>query len=165
MRARQVCVEELPASAEAAFDLVHDYDRRLAWDTLLREAYVEDGREPGVGAVASCTGRWFVGGLCFRTVYVSFRRGEVAAVKLIHRPPFFEAWAASIRHEPLGPNRSRILYTLSFSSRPRFLAWLLEPILELAFRIETRRRLRALRAALSQLTEQGQASHGGRDER
>jgi hypothetical protein len=65
------------------FDLVHDYDRRLSWDTLLRDARVEDGRAPGVGAVAACTGRWFVGGMCFRTRYVSFCRGAVAAVKLV----------------------------------------------------------------------------------
>jgi hypothetical protein len=159
MRRKQVCVEELPASAEAAFDLVHDYERRLAWDTLLREAYVEDGREPGVGAVASCTGRWFVGGLCFRTAYVSFRRGQFAAVKLVNRPPLFDTWAASIRHEDLGPSRSRIVYTLSFSSRPSALAWLFEPLLALAFRIETRRRLRALRAAFSHADRRSPTAH------
>lgn len=141
--------EELPASAQAAFDLVHDYRRRLQWDTLLREAYIQGGQPPGVGAVAVCSGRWLVGGLCFRTVYVSFRRDEVAAVKLVNRPPFFERWAASIRHEPLGDDRSRIVYTLSFSARPRWLAWLLEPLISLAFRVETRRRLRALRDALA----------------
>ncbi len=140
---------ELPVSAEEAFDRVHDYDRRLSWDTLLREAYTEGGVAPGVGVVAVCTGRWFVGGLCFRTEYVSYRRGEVAAVKLVNRPAFFDQWAASIRHEPLGPNRSRIVYTLSFSARPRLLAWLLEPWMALAFRVETARRLRALAASLA----------------
>ncbi len=82
-RCRAVYSEEIAASAEAVFDLVHDYDRRLSWDTLLRDARVEDGRAPGVGAVAACTGRWFVGGMCFRTRYVSFCRGAVAAVKLV----------------------------------------------------------------------------------
>lgn len=145
-RRRDEVSEEIEASADAVFDLVHDYARRLSWDTLLREAYVEGEAPPGVGVVAVCTGRWFLGGLCFRTEYVSFRRGEVAAVKLINRPPFFDQWAASIRHEPRGERRSRVIYTLSFTARPRALAWLLEPILSLAFRLETRRRLRALRA-------------------
>jgi hypothetical protein len=90
MRRKQACLEELPASAEPAFDLVHDDERRLAWDTRLRDAHVEDGRKPGVGAVALCKGRWFVGGLCFRTAYVSFRRGKFAAVKLVNRPPLFD---------------------------------------------------------------------------
>ncbi|MEJ7847718.1 MAG: hypothetical protein WKF92_06500 [Pyrinomonadaceae bacterium] len=33
--------EVLPFTAHQAFDLVHDYDRRLEWDTLLQEAYLE----------------------------------------------------------------------------------------------------------------------------
>ena len=33
--------EIIPASAELVFALVHDYRRRLEWDTLLREAYLE----------------------------------------------------------------------------------------------------------------------------
>ncbi len=149
-RRRAVYTEEIAASTEAVFDLVHDYDRRLSWDTLLRDARIEGAQVPGVGAVAVCTGRWFVGGMCFRTRYVSFRRGKVAAVKLVGRLPLFEDWAASIRHEPLGPSHSRILYTLSFTARPRFLAWLLAPLMSLAFGIETRRRLRALSAALAE---------------
>jgi hypothetical protein len=36
-----VVQQEMPASAEATFDLLHDYDRRLSWDTLLRAARVE----------------------------------------------------------------------------------------------------------------------------
>jgi hypothetical protein len=143
-RRRDEFAQEIEASAETVFDLVHDYERRLSWDTLLREAYVEGDREPDVGVVAVCTGRWFVGGLSFRTEYVSFRRGEVAAVKLLNRPPFFEQWAASIRHEPVDASRSRLIYTLSFAARPRIAAWLIEPVLALAFRFETKRRLRAL---------------------
>lgn len=141
--------EELPASCEAAFDLVHDYRRRLEWDTLLSRAYVEGDVPAGEGAIAVCSGRWFIGGLTLRTVYVSFTRGEVAAVKMIDRAPFFDRWAASIRHEPVGEGRSRITYTYNFRARPRLLAWLLEPILAIVFRWETKKRLRALRRKLS----------------
>lgn len=146
--------EEMPASCEAVFDLVHDYPRRLEWDTLLREAFVEGGGAAARGAVAVCRGRWLVGGLTVRTVYVSFTRGEVAAVKMVDRSALFERWAASIRHEPLGELRSRIVYTYNFRARPRLLAFVLEPILALVFRWETRKRLRALREALA-LRRQG----------
>jgi hypothetical protein len=141
--------EELPASCEAAFDLVHDYERRLEWDTLLSRAYVEGDGPAGEGKIAVCSGRWFIGGLTLRTVYVSFTRGEVAAVKMVDRAPFFDRWAASIRHEPLEGGRSRITYTYNFRARPRFLAWLLEPILAMVFRWETGRRLAALRRKLA----------------
>jgi len=141
--------EEMPASCETVFDLVHDYERRLAWDTLLRTAFVEGGGAAARGAIAVCSGRWLVGGLTLRTVYVSFERGVVAAVKMLNRPPFFARWAASIRHEPLGEQRSRIVYTYNFRVRPSVLAFVLEPILARVFRWETRRRLRALRRALA----------------
>ena len=119
---REAVSEELPADCDTVFDLVHDYDRRLQWDTLLREAFVEGGRPAG--------------------------KGEVAAVKMVNRPPLFERWAASIRHERTGEHRSRIVYTYNFAARPRWLASVLEPILAVVFRWETRRRLRALRTAL-----------------
>jgi hypothetical protein len=146
---REQVSEEMPASCEAVFDLVHDYARRLEWDTLLRRAFVEGGSAAGTGAVAVCSGRWLVGGLTMRTVYVSFQRGAVAAVRMVNRTPFFERWAASIRHESLGERRSRLIYTYHFRARPAWLAFLLEPLMARAFGWETRRRLRALRAALS----------------
>jgi hypothetical protein len=140
--------EEIPASCTAVFDLVHDYERRLEWDTLLREAFVEGGGAAGRGIVTVCRGRWLIGGLSFRTRYVSFERGVVAAVELLNRPPLFDRWAASIRHHELGSERSRITYTYNFRARPRWLAFLLEPVLAFVFRWETRRRLAALRRAL-----------------
>lgn len=136
--------EELPADCGAAFQLVHDYERRLRWDTLLRRAYIQGGGPACVGALAICSGRWLIGGLTLETVYVSFVPGAVAAVKMTNRPLLFDAWAASIRHEPLEGGRSRILYAYTFRARPRALAWLLEPILARVFRWETRRRLAAL---------------------
>jgi hypothetical protein len=143
---RDAVSEEIPASCEAVFDLVHDYGQRLEWDTLLREAYMENGAPPATGNVAVCSGKWLVGGLTLKTVYVSFTRGTVAAVKMVNEPPFFRAWAASIRHEALGEKASRVIYTWNFKAKPSFLAWLFEPVMALFFRWETRRRLRALKA-------------------
>ena len=60
------------------------------------------------------------------------------------------AWAASIRHEPLDAARSRIVYTYTFRARPRWLAWLLEPLMAWAFRRETRQRFAAMRAFFAQ---------------
>lgn len=141
--------EVMPASCEVVFDLVHDYTRRLQWDTLLREAYVEGDGPAAHGAIAVCSGRWAIGGLTLRTVYVSFERGVVAAVKMVNTPPFFARWAASIRHEAVGEGHSRITYTYNFRARPRVLAFVIEPIMARIFRWETRRRLRALARALT----------------
>ena len=35
--------ETIPAPSSAVFDLLHDYARRLEWDTLLQSAYLDDG--------------------------------------------------------------------------------------------------------------------------
>ncbi|HSP39655.1 MAG TPA: hypothetical protein VLR26_18095 [Frankiaceae bacterium] len=97
----------MPANVQQTFDLIHDYHRRLEWDTLLREAYTIDDAAPDVGVEAVCTARRRLGGFSFRTRYVTFRRPDLAAVVLVGRPPFFEKWAASIRHVPIADAPAR----------------------------------------------------------
>src|SRR5262245_66114326 len=124
--------QEIPAGCSEVFDLLHDYDRRLEWDSLLRAAYLTDGHaQAGLGATSVCVGRRSLGGLALKTVYVSFDRPRVAAVRMISATPFFATWAASIRHEDVGPQASRITYTFHFTARPRALRWILEPIMGL----------------------------------
>lgn len=86
MTAHAVVRQEVPASIEETFDLVHDYPR------LTR-----------------------LGELSFRTRYVTFRRPDLAAVALVDRPPLFASWAASIRHRSLEGGRSEVVYTLTFT--------------------------------------------------
>jgi len=139
--------QEIPASCSEVFDLLHDYDRRVEWDSLLSAAYLADGHtQAGLGATSVCVGRRSLGSLALKTVYVAFDRPRLAAVKMINRPPFFATWAASIRHEPIAGDNSRVTYTWTFSARPRCLAFLLEPLLNRLFHHETHRRLSALAA-------------------
>jgi hypothetical protein len=147
--AHAVVRQVVPVGREQAFDLIHDYHRRLTWDTLLRSAYTVDDAAPATGVEAVCSARWGLGGLSFRTRYVTFRRPELAAVVLVGRPPFFDRWAASIRHVARGERTSELVYTLTFTCRPAWLARLIEPIALRAFRFETSRRLKALAAHLA----------------
>lgn len=141
-----VVKELMPASAEEVFDLIHDYDRRLEWDTLLREAYVEPPFEhAGVGTVTMCRGRWLIGGISMQTVYVSFERGKVAAVRLTNRPLLFETFAASIRHFDHENGTSQVIYKFKFEVRPVILKPLLEPLMLFFLKIETRKRLVSLK--------------------
>lgn len=34
--------EIIPADSEKVFELIHDYEKRLEWDTLLQKAYLEE---------------------------------------------------------------------------------------------------------------------------
>jgi hypothetical protein len=139
--------ELMPAPGAVVFDLLHDYRRRLEWDTLLRAAYLEGGHVFACKGVTSvCVGRRLLGGLALRTIYVTFQRPTLAAVKMINAPAFFGTWAASIRHEDLSAHESRITYKFHFKARPRSLGFILEPLMKAIFVWETRKRLRALRA-------------------
>lgn len=148
MTAHAVVRQVVPAGVVDTFALVHDYPRRLSWDTLLRSARTVGDVPPGLGVEAVCAARWRLGGLSFRTRYVTYRPPDLAAVVLIDPSPPFATWAASIRHRALEGDCSEVVYTLTFTCRPRRLAKLIEPVALAAFRWETARRLRALAACL-----------------
>ena len=138
--------EIIPASAEAVFELLHDYKRRLEWDTLLREAYLEpEFDEAGRGAISVCRGKQILGGFAVRTQYVSFEPGKVAAVKMLNRPPFFDTFAASIRHVKIDDANSEVIYKVNFTTKPRVLRPILNPMIRALFVWETRKRLKALK--------------------
>ncbi|NJM54031.1 MAG: hypothetical protein HC846_11985, partial [Blastocatellia bacterium] len=134
--------EIIPASAVEVFDLVHDYKRRLEWDTLLKKAYLEDEfPESCKGAISVCQGKSFLSGFAVRTEYVSFERGKVAAVKMLNQPPFFDTFAASIRHLDIGENQSEIVYKVNFTAKPKFLRFILHPIMQTVFAWETKKKI------------------------
>jgi len=112
---------------------------------LLSEAFLTDGyRQAQVGAVSVCRGKSRSGGFALKTQYVSFRPPEVAAVKLVDRSPFFDTFAATIRHQDLPGGASSIEYTYNFTSRPKLLRFVLHPVMNAILKRETRKRLRSL---------------------
>ena len=116
---------EIRASSEAIFALTHDYARRLEWDTLLKEARLLHGAErAGVGVKSLCVGKNRLFGMGVETVYIKFEPPTAAAVKMTRGPWIFENFAASIRHEPAGPDATRVTYRGHVSTRPRWLGWL-----------------------------------------
>ncbi len=138
----------MPQPSSAVFELLHNYPRRLEWDTLLREARLTGGYDrAGKGATSLCVGKQFGGLIGIETRYLTFTPGSIAAVEMINRPPFFEQFAASIRHVDVAGG-SDLIYKFRFVARPRWLRWLLEPIMRVALRHETHKRLGALSAFL-----------------
>ena len=143
--------EKMPRPAREVFDLLHDYSRRLEWDTLLCEARLIHGYEQAQkGAVSRCVGRHFSGAIAVEAVYVSFKPGELAAVEMINRAPFFERFAASLRHHDVEGGGSELTYKVHFLARPRLLRWLLHPVMRIVLRHETKKRLRSLAAFLQE---------------
>lgn len=136
----------ISAPCTAVFDVIHDYGCRLAWDTMLREARLLDGATTaGIGVRSLCVGTWRSAFLALETKYIRFDPGRAAAVTLTNRPPFFDHFAATIRHEVVGNGRCRTTYIYFFRARPSCLAPLLEPVMNVMLKREVRNRLRALR--------------------
>ena len=146
--------EIIRAPAETVFALLHDYKKRLEWDTLLSEAYLEpDFEKSEKGAISVCRGKNILGGFAVRTVYVSFEPGKVAAVKMLNQPPFFETFAASIRHLKIDDAHSEVIYKVNFTAKPRIFRFILHPLMRGVFVWETRKRLRALKDFLESKNE------------
>lgn len=147
---RRSCSVEVSAPCETVFDLVHDYERRLSWDTMLSEARLLDGAAAAdIGVRSLCVGNWTSTFLPMETEYIQFARGRIAAVKLTNQPPFFRSFAATIKHEPTRQGWSRITYIYSFRSSWR----LLEPIMDAMIFREVRARLRSIREFLSERSQ------------
>src|SRR5574341_1027609 len=133
--------EVISAPSQVVFDLIHDYTRRLEWDTLLQAAYLVDGQAvTGKGVTAVCVGRRSLGSIALKTVYVSFEPPKLAAVKMVNAPAFFQSWAASIHHEDISDQVSRITYQFHFTTKPTFLQFILDPVMQRVFVWETKKR-------------------------
>jgi hypothetical protein len=145
MRSLEATID-IHASPTVVFDVLHDYARRLDWDPFLREARLLGGAESaGLGVVTRCAARRGFGGFAMETVYVSYDRPRVAAVKMTSGPALLETFAASLRQEEVNPGVTRVTYRFNFSTRPGWLRPILDPIAAALFLRETRRRLSALK--------------------
>jgi hypothetical protein len=146
----------IAASPAALFALTQDYGRRLEWDPFLRSAELLDGAAaPAVGVRAYCVAH---SGLGMETEYVSFNPPRACAVKMTRGPRLIGSFAGSWRFEEELPGRTRVGFRYHLRARPRWLAWLLTPLLRWHFGRDTRRRLRALKAAVE---ERGLLAGGG----
>jgi hypothetical protein len=141
--------QQMPASAAEVFKLLHDYDRRLEWDTLLRKAYLTGGHERACkGATSCCVGKPCFGLIAIETEYIAFDEPKMAAVKLINKPLFFESFGASIKHLN-NKHGSTAEYAFHFRARPRWLRNAIEPVMLKLLKQETAARLKALAAFMS----------------
>jgi hypothetical protein len=100
--------------------------------------------EAGLGVRIVCVSR---SGWSMETEYISFHPPRTVAIKMTRGPWFLSRFAGSWRFDEIEPGRTRVGLAYSLASRPRALAWLLDPILARSFAQDTRARLRALRAA------------------
>jgi ribosome-associated toxin RatA of RatAB toxin-antitoxin module len=136
----------IAASPEELFSLSQDYQRRLEWDPFLKSAELMGGAtEAGVGVRAWCVAH---SGLGMETEYVSFHPPRTCAVKMTRGPRLIRSFAGSWRFEKLSDTETRVSFRYNLQAQPRWLAWLLGPIMRWIFARDTRKRLAALKRAV-----------------
>jgi hypothetical protein len=141
----------MPATAEAAFEAFHNHAKRLEWDTLLSDAYVEGGgSHPYPGAISYNLGRGWKRFFAMRTRFVNYQPPTIAAAVIDAPTGLFELWAASMRHSNVGDGTSLLHYTFSIRLRPRWLGRVLDPMVIWLFERETRQRFAAMAAYLAE---------------
>ena len=138
---------KINANSDAVFELIHNYDIRLQWDSMLCEAKLLGGATKAANGVRTrCVGNWKCLWLAIEADYLRFEEGKIAAVKMSNRPMFFAEFAATIRHDDLENGRSKVTYIYHFNATPRRLAFLLEPIMKFCLNREVTHRLAALKS-------------------
>jgi ribosome-associated toxin RatA of RatAB toxin-antitoxin module len=131
---------------DQVFALTQDYSRRLCWDPFLRSAKLVGGAvAPSVGVRALCVARL---GVRMETEYVSFAPPRIAAVKMTRGPWVLESFGGAWEFTPVANGATAVAFRYQFRTRPRWLAWLFEPLARRWFSWETRKRVLALQAAV-----------------
>ena len=106
---------EIDASVETVFDLTQDYGKRLTWDTFLKKAeLIEGATEAAKGVKAFCVAK---NGIGMETVYVSFNRPDVTAIKMTKGPFMFRSFAGSWQFRKIEEHKTEVIFSYSFSLR------------------------------------------------
>jgi hypothetical protein len=127
------------------FALTQDYSQRLSWDPFLRSAELIGAVAPGVGVRAWCVAR---SGLGMETEYVSFAPPRLAAVRMTRGPWILESFGGAWEFSAAGNGATTVSFRYQFRTRPRWLAWAIEPLARRWFWWETQKRVIALQGVL-----------------
>ena len=134
---------EVRADARYLFDLTQDYTQRAKWDTFTKESFLMNAKVAGIGETARCIDGM---GFSMDIVYVSYQPNEVAAVKMVKGPYIFDKFAGGWQFKEVSAGLTRVRFSYNITARPRWLSWLLTPILCFQFKRVTDKRIVALTA-------------------
>lgn len=107
-----ISIEE---KAETVFDFTQDYQKRLAWDTFLKQAdLIEGATAAGKGVKTYCVAQNGVG---ITSEYVTYNRPKVTAVKMTKGPYMFKTFLGSWNFKEESPTHTQVTFLYSFTLR------------------------------------------------
>jgi ribosome-associated toxin RatA of RatAB toxin-antitoxin module len=135
----------IAAPPDALFALSQDYALRLEWDPFLRELKFLDGATEAAVGVRVWVRAWT--GLTMEVEYVSVNPPHTVAMKMLRGPRLFRQFAGTWMFRPHPSGRTEVVFRYAFTTRWRWLHWLLDPLIRVVFRRDIRGRLRGLKRA------------------
>jgi len=132
---------EIVAGIESVFDYTQDYDKRLTWDTFLKEARLINGaKEAGLGVKSFCKA---YNGLGMETEYVSFRRPKVTAIKMTKGPFMFKVFSGSWNFKQANESITHVSFLYAYELR---FPWsMFTPLIKPVLQRNVRQRLKDLK--------------------
>lgn len=127
--------------AEVIFDYTQDYNKRLDWDTFLKQAELVDGAtEVAKGVKAWCVAK---NGLGMETRYVTYTRPWSTAIKMTKGPYMFLTFAGSWTFGKVEGDKAKVTFTYNY--RLRFPFTIVGRFIKSNLRKNVRQRLRDLK--------------------
>lgn len=129
-------------TSEEVFDLTQDYSMRGAWDRFPESYELESASgKPEPGAIVHIRAK---NGHRMTVRYVSFNRPRAAAMTMVSGPWFIREFAGTWQFKPAGPGQTEVTFIYRVVAGPRWLAWLVQPLLDWSFGRHSVQRLRGL---------------------
>jgi ribosome-associated toxin RatA of RatAB toxin-antitoxin module len=128
-----------------AFDLSQSYGLRLEWDPFIKSQRLLDGATVGGKGVQTLTLSRH--GLRMVSEYLTFRRPESVAMKMVEGPMMFRLFSGSWQFKRIDDAKTTVVFKYHFTCRPTWLHWIMHPVGRWFLGREIRRRLLAFKKA------------------
>ena len=135
--------------AAEVFDLAQDYGLRLRWDPFLKEMKFLDGALAAAPSVRVWVRAWT--GLTMTVEYITLKRPEVVAMKMVEGPAIFRRFAGTWQFRSIGPSSTEVTFKYGFDLAWPWAACLIDPILRAVFAHDIRSRLIGLKRGVEEM--------------
>ncbi len=140
-------VRTVDATREVLFFLSESYEARLQWDPFVRDLQFLDGAT-GIGkGVATRTIAY--NGMSMDTEFIAYDPPHTIAMKMLRGPAMFDNMAGTWLFREGQDGQCEVTFLYSFRTRPRWLRFIMEPIVKQILRRDMERRMEALIKAAS----------------
>ena len=137
------CSTIINAKPEQLFALTQNYHQRQVWDNFSGHSRLINSRQPGKGAIVRTEAK---NGLWMETEYIAYKPPKAACIRMIRGSPIFARFTGNWRFDSIDDSRCKVTFNYDLVANPAWLSWLLTPIIAIAFRHTTQKRLSGLKA-------------------